>query len=46
MPCMKGRGDKSPIHESTEKLAGDKTFKRENQSLERDNSTNSLRRDY
>jgi len=43
---MKGRGDKSPIHESTEKLAGDKTFKRENQSLERDNSTNSLRRDY
>ena len=47
MPCMKGRGDKSPMHESTEKSAGDnKTVKRENQNLKRDTSTNCLRRDY
>jgi len=44
---MKGRGDKSLIHESTEKSAGDnKTVKRENQNLKRDTSTNCLRRDY
>lgn len=46
MPCMKGRGDKSPTHESSQKSTGDKIIKRENYNLKIDTGTNSLKKDY